>query len=184
MRLLLYLSVLSGVLTPIACRAQTYIGVTPAQHDSTLGEPGPVTPTLIKANGETIAAPAIENQIGFDSVQFSADHTRVAWSVLRKNDCCSIPIAFVVFKDDRIERVITEGTCLPKWAFRNGGSRIAYLAETCHFSWGPWFGLVDLASGKLVKRYSFRYSPDDDASFEFLPKDAPAWVHGLFGPAP
>jgi hypothetical protein len=172
------LFLLMALVLSLDCVAQSYTSVEPSSFDPDDGAPGPVTPTLAKTNGRKITAPAIKGQTGFRDVQISDDHTRAGWLALKKNVCCSIPFAIVVFRHDRIERVITEETCLPRWTFRDGGARIAYRAETCHFSSGPWFGLIDVATGKTLAEFGFESAEENGWGTE-LPDDAPAWVREL-----
>lgn len=172
------------ILVPLSGGARTplYAGVEDTAFDSDDGDPGSVSPTLIKVGGKKITAPAVEEETGYQDVQFSADRKRAGWIVRKKLFCCSAPLGIVIFKGDRIERVIDE-TCLRGWMFRDGGSRIAYEAEPCHLSSGPFFVLLDVATGKRLDHYSIDFIRDDvEWDRVTLPHDAPAWVSDFFSP--
>jgi hypothetical protein len=157
-----------------------YVDAEEPAFDADGGVPGSPSPTLIKADGTKVATPAVEGQTGYQSVQFSADHRRAGWIVLKKLVCCSAALGIVVFKDDKIERVVDE-TCLRGWTFRKGGSQIAYHAETCHFSNGPFFVLLDVTTGKTLDTYSIEFIHDDtEWDGATLPADAPVWVRDVF----
>ena len=158
--------------------AQEYVGVEPEGFTLDLGPVQSTDLTLRKSDGQVIAAPWLDEQLGFESVQISPDHRRVGWIVLKKNVCCADPVGLVIFTGDRIERVLDQ--CITRWMFGSAGSVITYWTEPCHNASAAQFIMMDTATGQWIAHYEFDYQILNDTDGE-LPADAPDWVRKLYG---
>lgn len=88
-----------------------------------------------------------------------------------------IPMKLVIFKGDKIERVIDEQECVFGWTFRNNGAEIAYDLDTLHFSSGKNATLRDVVSGKRLASYGLQ-RVDGEIPAAAL-KQAPPWVQEI-----
>ena len=159
------------------CSAQTYAGFDPPNNEDDFD--GARDLVIRKASGETISAPKLTEQVGFEAVKISPDGRHIGWLTLMPNAGASYPILLklVVFRDDKIELVVSEGTCLGGWTFLDKGAEVAYLVETCHFSTGKGAELRDTRYGGVLSKYGLE-RVDGDIPRESL-RRAPAWVRKI-----
>ena len=171
-----FLLLLAGLLSNGLCSAQTYAGFAPPNKEKDLD--GARELVIRKASGETIYAPKLTEQVGFEEVKISADGRRIGWLVLISNDGQSypVPLKLVIFRGDKIELVVSEGTCLGGWIFQEKDS-VAYVVETCHFSTGKEAVLRDIQYGGVYSKY-FLKRVDGDIPTDSL-SSAPAWVREI-----
>ncbi len=159
------------------CAAQTYAAFDPPNKEDDLG--GARDLMIRKANGETISAPKLTEQVGFEDVKISANGRRIGWLVLMDTGGQSypVPMKLVVFRDDKIELVVSEGTCLGGLTFLDKGAEVAYSVETCHFSTGEDAELRDTQYGGVLSKYALK-RVDGDIPPDSL-RRAPAWVREI-----
>jgi len=164
-------------LSPVAtCCAQQYVGSSADSariEEADVGEIERLTLTL--ADGSSVEAPKIAKQTAFDRPVFSPDGSRVAWGALEPNCCTSYPVpaALVVFKANRIERVITEEQCIFKPVFVRDGLAIAYFTAALHGDSGGLAHLRRLSDGKEIGKYIV---PNDGSEQVAALRRAPKWV--------
>ncbi len=159
------------------CSAQTYAGFNPPNKEDEVD--GARDLMIRKASGETISAPKLTEQVGFEDVRISADGHRIGWLTLMPNDGASypVPLKLVIFRGDKIELVVSEGTCLGGWTFLENGAQVAYVLETCHFSTGKDAELRDTQYGGVLSKYALK-RVDGDIPPDSL-RRAPAWVREI-----
>ena len=125
------------------CPAQTYSSFEPPDSDAVSGIPHL---SIWKVNGEVLTAPLLPDQVAYSDVKMSPDRQRIGWLALTpsKGTSYPIPTRLVIFKGDKIERVIDGEACVFGWTFRNCGAEVAYFLETLHFSTGKKAVLSDM----------------------------------------
>jgi hypothetical protein len=175
------LIVLLLLLLPVAnCFAQRYVGSSADSariEDADVGRIERLTLTL--ADGSSVEAPRIAKQTAFDRPVFSPDRRRAAWGALEPSCCTSYPIptSLVVFRANRIERVIVEDQCIFKPVFVLGGSAIAYITAALHGDSGGRAHLRRLSDGKEIGKYIVpNVVGDDDSEQVTALRRAPKWV--------
>lgn len=168
---------LAGFFRLSLCAAQMYTGFHPPNKEDDLD--GARELLIRKANGETISAPKLTEQVGFQDVKISADGRRIGWLVLMNTGGQSypVPLKLVIFRDDKIEMVVSEGTCTGGWSFLENGSQVAYVLETCHFSTGKDAELRDTQYGGMLSQFALK-RVDGDIPPDSL-RSAPAWVREI-----
>lgn len=171
------LLVLTGFCSVGLCATQTYAGFDPPNKEDDLD--GARDLAIRKANGEAISAPKLTEQVGFEDVKVSADGRRIGWLALMDTGGQSypVPLKLVIFRDDKIELVISEGTCLGGWTFLENGAQVAYFLETCHSSTFKDAELRSTQYGGVLSKYALK-RVDGDIPPDSL-KRAPAWVRGI-----
>ncbi len=167
------------LLSPVLASGQRYVGWEPESLTLDDGPPQVATITLLKADGQTVALPWLDEQTGFSALRASPDGKRMAWIALKHNVCCSDPVGMVVFTADKIERVI-DG-CISNWMFGSAGPVITYWTEPCHNATAAQFIMMDTVTGQWVAEYHFEYQALNDTDGK-LPADAPSWVSDLYHP--
>lgn len=161
--------------------AQIYSDTSPrnGDFDRLVGTP---TLSVMRSDGKSMRAPKLSKQIAFDSPRVSPDGKRVGWLTLMPNCCTSypVPMALVILKGDKIERVIKEDQCIFEWTFERGGSAVAYWSSALHGTDYKAFVLRDIRSGKVLDRYTIPESELVDPTGEAKRADAvdaaPSWV--------
>ena len=168
---------LLGISFAGVCSAQTYSGFEAPKDLG--GLEGTSILYVRKENGSVLTAPRLPSQVGFSDVQLSPDRRRVGWVALMPSTSTSypIPMRVVIFKGDKIERVIDGESCVFGWTFQNRGKDVAYFLETLHFSSGKMAMLREVASGKLLASYGLK-RVDGDIPDGVL-KHAPRWVREI-----
>ena len=95
------------------------------------------------------------------------------------NDSTSypIPLKLVIFKGDKIERVIDDGIGVFGWTFEKNGAEVAYYRDTLYFSTGKGAVLRDIASGKQLATFGL-HRVDGEIPATTLER-APLWVRQI-----
>ena len=163
---------------------QKYVG---SSADSTSVESADVGEiddlTLVTSDGHSIKAPKISAQVAFDRPIFSPDARRVIWAALVPFSGTSYPIptALVIFRGNKIERVIREDQCIFQVMFAEHGSAIAYYTSALHFDLGKTAHLRRLSDGKEIGRYEIPGGAPDTINEEkdAALKSAPQWVRDI-----
>lgn len=159
------------------CSAQTYSAIDPPNTNSDIG--GVPRLSILKTDGSAVAAPRFRGQVGFSGVHISVDGHRIGWLALMPNCCTSypVPLKLVIFKGDKIERVIDEGIGVFDWTFENDDTRVAYVEDTLHFSTGKSAALRDIASGKEIARFGLERVDGEIPASVLV--HAPTWVQKI-----
>ena len=150
---------------------------------------GVTTLSLLKADGRKVEAPKLGDQVGFQNVGFSSDGRRAGWLALSPPAGTSYPVptALVIFRNDRVERVIREDQCIFRWTFKRRNTAVAYRIAMLHFS--DWYAVLlrDIRSGRVLARYDIPDSNDapngapdsNSAARRKAIAEAPEWARGL-----
>lgn len=171
------LCVFMGISLVDFCSAQTYSGFE-SPNDLSSFEGSPVL-QIRRENGSVLAAPRLRDQVAYSDVKFSPDRRRVGWVVLMPSNSTiyPIPTMLVIFRGDKIERVIEDESCVSGWTFQNDGRDVAYEVETPHFSSGKVARLREIHSGKLLATYGLQ-RVEGEIPAEVL-ELAPRWVREI-----
>ena len=95
-------------------------------------------------------------------------------------NCCTsypVPLKLVIFKGDKIERVIDGDSGVFSWTFENSDKEVAYVEDTLHFSTGKRATLRDIASGKQIATFGLE-RVDGEIPASVL-AHAPGWVQQI-----
>lgn len=128
------------------------------------------------AQGATVSAPSLPDQVEFGSPRVSPDQSHVGWLALDTNCCTSyaIPMTLVVMDaQHRVQTFIGKGLPIFDWCFLPDSRSVAYMQTVLHGTNFEHFEQRALGDGHLLAEYDY---PDDPAKNAAARKNAPAWV--------
>ena len=131
--------------------AQTPSAQTETYRSASLDARGALV--IARTDGRTVVVRKRGEQKSFASPIVSSDGSAVGAQAMFSNCCTSydIPLELVVYSKGKIHRF--RGVELPifKWAFADGGTRVAFGQEPVHFGCETHYELRDVKSGRLVE---------------------------------
>lgn len=148
----------------------------------------PTTVALVKSDGRRIDAPRLKGQATFARVGIEQNGRRAAWILQAPSQPGgAATLGLVIFRNDRIERVIRADDCIFGWDFARDGTAVSYETGARHFSDARFLYLRDIASGRLLARYEIPDSnggptgaPDSNlAARKRAIDEAPDWARGF-----
>jgi len=166
-----------------SCFAQQYVRSSTDSvriEDANVGEISSLQ--LVTTDGVTVKAPKVKDQAAFGLAAISPDGRRVIWQALEPTSGVSYPVptALVVFRANRIERVIREDQCIFRPMFAKNGSAVAYITAALHGDTGGWAHLRRLSDGKQIATYLVPNNRGDDyTDYDAAVRKAPGWVTDL-----
>lgn len=136
------------------------------------------------AAGATISPPLDSDQVGVADPAVSPDGRSVGWLALYPNCCTTypVPLVLLVRSAARERRFAGIGLPISRWAFLDGGRRVALRQAPLHGLVPTHYELYDIASGRLVRTYD--QAPDTSTASHPLGGPAaahvPEWVRTAF----
>ena len=138
---------------------------------------------ITTATGERIVLPKSDRkwpgddgeQVAFEDIAISPDHSAVGWVSYYANCCTSYPIPILVEVYSAGQRRIFDPAIAPwHWCFVDGSAKIAAVSTTVHGPQQQVLELWDIATGARLEDFTWM---DDGTKY---PR-APAWVVSLRG---
>jgi hypothetical protein len=129
---------------------------------------------IVTRNGREIVPRKDAEQVGFEKPAISQDGGAVGWLALYPNCCTSypIPLKLMVLSNGRVRSFTGDGLPVWQWSFQSSGKRVAFRQETVHGGLGTHYELRDVATGRLITKYS----PDNQP---LAIQNVPTWVEEL-----
>ena len=129
---------------------------------------------IVTRNGREIVPRKDSEQVGFEKPAISQDRGSIGWLALYPNCCTSypIPLKLMVLTNGRMRTFTGNGLPVWQWSFQSSGKRVAFRQETVHGGFGTHYELRDVATGRLIAKYS----PDNQP---LAIQNVPTWVEEL-----
>lgn len=108
---------------------------------------------IVKSNRQSVIVRKEGEQTAFSAPVVSSARTAVGAQAMFSNCCTSydIPLHLVVYSGGRVHRFKGVGLPIFRWAFSDGGTRVAYGQEPVHFGCATHYELRDIESEHLLE---------------------------------
>lgn len=108
---------------------------------------------IVRTNGLTVTVRKEGDQTSFSTLVLSSSKTAVGAQAMFPNCCTSydIPLQLIVYAAGKVHRFTGVNLPIFRWAFVDGGTRIAYGQEPVHFGCATHYELRDIESERLIE---------------------------------
>lgn len=108
---------------------------------------------IVRTNGLTVTVRKEGDQTSFSKPVLSSSKTAVGAQAMFPNCCTSydIPLQLIVYAAGKVHRFTGVNLPIFRWAFVDGGTRIAYGQEPVHFGCATHYELRDIESERLIE---------------------------------
>jgi hypothetical protein len=110
---------------------------------------------VVRGDGKDIQISGEKHQVSAASPAVAPDHRTVGWLVEVPNCCTSYPIptTLVIYRSGRVVQHIADGMMIYKWAFLDGGRRVAVSSGTVHGMTRVHLTLYDSRTGGILRTW-------------------------------